>query len=196
MFDHNFIEKKEREVKLAGKKYDDFKEFLLCLHPAVQKEISRSNVLSLALIAEEYQVAIFITRCKNVMWDWLRMSVKGTNSEYTTANDLRKYAANCLLILHKALECRYAEITDEAISSVCKFGYGVFSGRLRLNMNLSVRLMGLSRTARTCYITAADEDVEKSECYDLFEDLPEDIKYKLLTERLILCESNNMIGVN
>jgi hypothetical protein len=41
MFDHNFIEKKEREVKLAGKKYDDFKEFLLCLHPAVQKEISR-----------------------------------------------------------------------------------------------------------------------------------------------------------
>jgi hypothetical protein len=158
--------------------------------------ISGSNVLSLALIAEEYQVAIFITRCKKVMCDWLRMSLKGNNTDYTTDNRLRKHAANCLLILHKALECRYAEITDEAISSVCKFGYGVFSGRLRLNMKWPGIIMGLSRTARTCYITAADEDVEKSECYDLFEDLPEDIKYKLLTERLILCESNNMIGVN
>jgi hypothetical protein len=40
MFDHDCKEKKENSVSLTGKNYDDFLEFLLCIHPRILKPIT------------------------------------------------------------------------------------------------------------------------------------------------------------
>jgi hypothetical protein len=39
MFDHDCKEKKENSVSLTGKNYDDFLEFLLCIHPRISKPV-------------------------------------------------------------------------------------------------------------------------------------------------------------
>ncbi|XP_053388619.1 uncharacterized protein LOC128551731 [Mercenaria mercenaria] len=56
MFSNDFIEKNEMTVRLPGKSYEDFLEFLMCIHPAVQKPIDESNAVRMVPIAEEYQV--------------------------------------------------------------------------------------------------------------------------------------------
>ena len=40
MFEHDFKEKENRRVTMTGKKYEDVLEFLLCLHPNVQKPVT------------------------------------------------------------------------------------------------------------------------------------------------------------
>jgi hypothetical protein len=40
MFEHDFKEKENKRVTLTGKKYKDVLEFLLCLHPNVQKSVT------------------------------------------------------------------------------------------------------------------------------------------------------------
>lgn len=39
MFSKDFIEKQENKVNLESKEYEDFLDFLLCLHPGLQKEV-------------------------------------------------------------------------------------------------------------------------------------------------------------
>ena len=39
MFKHDLKEKAEKAVKMTGKSYDDFLEFLMCIHPRFLKEI-------------------------------------------------------------------------------------------------------------------------------------------------------------
>lgn len=41
MFEHQFKESETREVEMKGKSFEDFHEFLLCLHPGKQKPIDR-----------------------------------------------------------------------------------------------------------------------------------------------------------
>jgi hypothetical protein len=40
MFDHDWQETKKSRVSLTGKNYDDFLEFLLCVHPRILKPIT------------------------------------------------------------------------------------------------------------------------------------------------------------
>ncbi|XP_053391180.1 uncharacterized protein LOC123544577 [Mercenaria mercenaria] len=193
MFEHNLKEKTEREVKLTEKNYKDVLEFLLCLHPAVQREITTKNVLDVVGIAEEYQVDLLIMRCKNVMTKWLESEleyVKGYGIGDTT---LRERTANCLTILHKALECRYTTVVDHAITIISKFGYGVFSGTLKLgpkgsNINTT---RNNSSPSRGNYIHGDSKEGD-SKCQKLFSTLPDNIKYRLLVERLMTCDKNIM----
>ena len=39
MFSNEFKENIEKRVQMTGKSYDDFLEFLLCIHPRIQKDI-------------------------------------------------------------------------------------------------------------------------------------------------------------
>ncbi|XP_060558066.1 uncharacterized protein LOC132718386 [Ruditapes philippinarum] len=70
MFDHDWQEKKENLVSLTGKNYDDFLEFLLCIHPRISKPITETNVLQVVSIADEYQVTSVIKKCKETMMSW------------------------------------------------------------------------------------------------------------------------------
>ncbi|XP_053404930.1 BTB and MATH domain-containing protein 38-like [Mercenaria mercenaria] len=71
MFKSDFKEKQTMTVHLKGKIYEDFLEFLMCIHPGGKTTVTTSNVLRISPIAEEYQVARVIHKCTKCMKTWL-----------------------------------------------------------------------------------------------------------------------------
>ncbi|XP_041357432.1 BTB and MATH domain-containing protein 36-like [Gigantopelta aegis] len=63
MYLGGFIERKQQEISLPGKKYTDFLFFLECIYPSTLAEITDENVDAVLPLAEEYQVTQLKKRC-------------------------------------------------------------------------------------------------------------------------------------
>ncbi|XP_045204406.2 uncharacterized protein LOC123557172 [Mercenaria mercenaria] len=213
MFTHDCKEKESKEVAMKEKVFDDVLEFLLCLHPGVQKPIGNDNVLRVVSFAEEYQVDVSVKRCQNVMKTWLSSEVK---SALKTSDNLKKakHARTCLNILTKAEACGFEELVTHATQVIARFGHEVFTGSIKVNQPL--QSFGFSAAPQmatgfsfgtpvsmainsTQLITNEHEETDAStqacpikECKELYASLPEKLKNRLLLQRLKLCDDGEM----
>ncbi|XP_071090207.1 BTB and MATH domain-containing protein 38-like [Haliotis cracherodii] len=62
MFEGDFKDK--TEVPIADKKYADFVEFLLCVHPSTGKPVQRETLDVVLALADEYEVESLKQRCE------------------------------------------------------------------------------------------------------------------------------------
>ncbi|XP_060557721.1 uncharacterized protein LOC132718107 [Ruditapes philippinarum] len=115
MFDHNWQEKKENCVSLTGKNFDDFLEFLLCIHPRISKPITETNVLQIVSIADEYQVTSVINKCKEYMMRWLQASFDQARAKDNHYLYQAVYLRPCLSIVAKAHELTFNDVVKFAV---------------------------------------------------------------------------------
>ncbi|XP_045206745.2 uncharacterized protein LOC123558986 [Mercenaria mercenaria] len=206
MFEHDFKEKETRNVNLKEKVYWDFLEFLLCLHPDVQKLVDSTNVLSVVYIAEEYQAKLIIRKCKDFMSEWLQSELE---SARTTSSDLEKLGRvrTCLRILSTAETLQYNAIVEEACKVIGNIGHAIIIGTLSESKEYERK----QSQKGNIYEEPSNEDPLAEEpsnedplaeehsnedpladCKTLFDKLPEQLKYKLMVARQELCDSIEM----
>ncbi|XP_041360231.1 speckle-type POZ protein-like [Gigantopelta aegis] len=63
MFHGEFTEKDQTKISLPEKKYDDFRSFLLCIHPGTLEDITDKNVDIIVPLVDEYQVIHLKKKC-------------------------------------------------------------------------------------------------------------------------------------
>ncbi|XP_045206749.2 uncharacterized protein LOC123558990 [Mercenaria mercenaria] len=209
MFTHDSKEKESKEVAMKEKVFDDFLEFLLCLHPGVQTPIGNDNVLRVVSFAEEYQVDVSVKRCQNVMKTWLSSEVE---SALKTKDSLikAKHARTCLNILTKAQACGFEELVIHAIQVIARFGHEVFTGSIKVPQVLPDNGFGFTQAQEGSLfgkpaVTALNPiqttkrgfnfgkpTCPSEECKKLYESLSEELKTRLLLQRLKLCDDGKM----
>lgn len=201
----------EKEVVMSGAVYGDFLELLLCLHPGVQKQIDCTNVLRIVSLAKEYQIQSFENRCQKAMIKWLSSEV---DSACSKDGDIKKVqnAKTCLNVLIKAIALEYEDVVTHAIEVLARFGFDVFTGV----MTKPAFKFGESNFSKAPPVSLAfgkkDEKPEikytndksfnfftpaptnsgtedsMDACKELYDSLSEDIKTRLLLQRLKLCD--------
>ncbi|KAL4233385.1 hypothetical protein ACF0H5_008066 [Mactra antiquata] len=75
MLSEGFKEKDMQSVKLPGKKFNDFVEFMRCLNPHISKAITVENVFKVLPLAHEYQVKYLLPICEVTLIKFLCKSV-------------------------------------------------------------------------------------------------------------------------
>ncbi|XP_060585970.1 BTB and MATH domain-containing protein 38-like [Ruditapes philippinarum] len=186
MFEHDFKEKENKSVTLTGKKYEDVLEFLLCLHPNVQKSVTKDNVLILVHIAEEYQAGLMITRCQSFMSDWLKSELALAHQTTSLENRV-KSAKTCLRVMSEANSLQYETLVNEACTVIAHFGHGIFTGTVQYQ-----NYMGFSFSQSKNPVDNLANAV--NDCKKLFDNLSIELKYKLIHKRLELCDNLEMHG--
>ncbi|XP_060576794.1 uncharacterized protein LOC132734095 [Ruditapes philippinarum] len=188
MFRNECREKKEKLVQMIGKSYEDFIDFLLCIHPRILKEVNELIVLRIVPFAEEYQVTSIVTKCKAVIKSMLLKAEKNASNVCISVTQL-KPLKKCLNILQSAISLNYTDITALAIKSIARFGYCLYDGLDQSKDFFSRTYPALDNkidyTKETTY-----GDLYR-ECGVLFKGLSLDIRFKILSERLIKVSDNN-----
>ncbi|XP_045206734.1 uncharacterized protein LOC123558974 [Mercenaria mercenaria] len=189
MFNHDFKEKNLNCVELTGKKYEEFLEFLLSIHPGILKSVTESNVLSIVGIAEEYQVKSMTTKCKEVMKAWLLKTVEEAKSmDY---NHRVEPLRECFRIINTAISLNYDDIVTSGVKTVAKYGHVHY---IR-NRPRPTRTHGPVFGARTIQQTSKTEepiDQIKKECMEMFNGLPAEVRCRILSERLLFWNDSDM----
>ncbi|XP_060558119.1 BTB and MATH domain-containing protein 38-like [Ruditapes philippinarum] len=188
MFEHDFKEKENKSVTMTGKKYEDVLEFLLCLHPNMQKSVTKDNVLSVVHIAEEYQAELMITRCQSVMSDWLKSELALAQTP-TSLEDRSRRARTCLRVMSEANSLQYETLVKEACTVIAYFGHVIFTGTVLLPPSYSKFAIRQRKI-----LTNVDNPV--SDCKKLFDNLSIELKYELIQKRLKLCDTLEMYEAN
>ncbi|XP_052767408.1 BTB and MATH domain-containing protein 36-like isoform X1 [Mya arenaria] len=67
IFQSNFKEKNQVEIRLYGKKFDSFVTFLRCIYPDVEEEVTVENVYDIVYLANEYQVSRLLRSSEKVL---------------------------------------------------------------------------------------------------------------------------------
>ncbi|XP_060557712.1 uncharacterized protein LOC132718096 [Ruditapes philippinarum] len=181
MFDHDCKEKKENSVSLPGKNYDDFLEFLLCIHPRILKPITETNVLRIVSIADEYQVTSVIKKCKEYMISWLQASFDQARAKGNHYLYHAEYLRPCLRIVAKVHELSYNDLVKFAVKSIAKFGHILYNTGQKESQKMHIKNQP-SPSDKTGDETFGDI---KMDCMKMFQNLPFEIKYKIVAERLL-----------
>ncbi|XP_046543348.1 BTB and MATH domain-containing protein 38-like [Haliotis rubra] len=71
MFEGDF--KNKTEVPIADKKYADFVEFLLCIHPSTCKPVQRETLDIVLPLADEYEVESLKQRCEQFVLNMFQL---------------------------------------------------------------------------------------------------------------------------
>ncbi|XP_045185968.2 uncharacterized protein LOC123543972 [Mercenaria mercenaria] len=195
MFSNDFIEKNEMTVRLPGKSYDDFLEFLMCIHPAVQKPIDESNAVRVVSIAAEYQVPSITAKCqrlmKTVMNKDLEEAKKASSMLYNHVVVVRK----CLIFFNTAAAYGYKSLIEHCTTFLASFPSAVYTDStvaytdvtncsyLSNSYNYKVKVNGESVNVK---------DV-RSECMALFKKLPPDVSLMVITKRLSKCDTQKFL---
>ncbi|XP_052766580.1 kelch-like protein 38 [Mya arenaria] len=67
MFQSDFKEKNQEEIRLDGKKLDIFVTFLRCIYPDLEEEVTVENVYDIIYLANEYQVSRLLRSSEKVL---------------------------------------------------------------------------------------------------------------------------------
>ncbi|XP_052782074.1 uncharacterized protein LOC128218447 [Mya arenaria] len=111
MFEHDFKEKKDKNVDIEDIKWDDFRQFLNVCDPMLAEHPTVQNVIAVMEIAEKYQHESMIKVCRRIIKDDL---LKGTV----------KCPANKIIdVLSVAVKYDYEELLQEGERCLvdCKF---------------------------------------------------------------------------
>lgn len=149
--------------------------------------ILAENVLDVSDIAEKYQCTLIINRCKAEMSNSLKSEIELAAE---TGSDACRYdcARECLEILIKADSLHYQDQLSEAVNTISRFNYKYFAGKVVNNQKGNkIRMFGSCTPASN----QSERNVEDaaSECKDLYESLTEEMQYKLLMQRLTVCDN-------
>ncbi|XP_060576775.1 uncharacterized protein LOC132734075 [Ruditapes philippinarum] len=185
MFRNPFREKKEKLVQMTGKSYEDFLDFLLCIHPRYQKAVNELNVLRIVPLADEYQVTAIVTKCKAVM-KWMLSNAVKTAANVNYKEEQLQPLKKCFTVLHSAVSLDYTDISDLAVNYIAKFGYCLYND-IDYSENDEFRYPRFDQNINN---VATYGNVHK-ECQTLFKSLPDDIRCKILSERLKKVNNNN-----
>lgn len=143
-------------------------------------------------LAEDYQVEGVVTRCKEVLKEWL--TEEHTLAAKTPNNaDKALHVKTCLLILQKAVACGFDELITHAIKTIAKFQYEMFTGsdnQSRPNQVFKFGAPALTSNVMfsSGFATFAHYPTVKEDCKRMFEGLPEKVQIRLLLERLKICD--------
>ncbi|XP_060576790.1 uncharacterized protein LOC132734089 [Ruditapes philippinarum] len=186
MFRNEFREKKQKIVVMTGKSYEDFLDFLLCIHPRYQKAVNELNVLRIVPLADEYLVTAIVTKCKAVMKSMLSKAVKtaANVNDKEQLQPLRK----CFIVLHSAVSLNYTDISVLAVNYIAKFGYCLYND-IDCTCSKNGIVYNFTLDGKIDNVTTYG-DVHK-ECRALFTSLPDDIRCQILSERLKKVDYNN-----
>lgn len=137
------------------------------------------NVLQIVHLAEEYQAGLIIRKCKQEMTAWLQSELENAkqSSNYLFENSER--ARTCLKILLDANSLNYKDVVQQACSVIGRFGHAVFTGTL------------LPKYGYHSYHGREKND-PITDCKNLFNKLPQNLKYLLLQTRLSLIDNMDM----
>ncbi|XP_053404931.1 uncharacterized protein LOC123555595 [Mercenaria mercenaria] len=127
MFKNEFKEKQSKTFNLTGKNYADFLEFLTCIHPGFLNPITEFNVLRIAPIAEEYQVASVVTSCKSQMKNWLDKELQEAKRNTSTMEHVVP-TRKCLTILTTALSLNYETEAAYAVDIIARLPHRIYYG--------------------------------------------------------------------
>lgn len=194
MFEHGFREQETRTVKLTGKNYDDFLEFLLCLHPNTQNVVDKQNVLRVSPLAEEYQATLLIQKCKKAMEVWVD-SGKEEERQYPTAEKTVRVSKICLQILVNAISLHYEDVIEKAVQTIAKFGYIYFTGTAR-KQDVYFKKVKNKHISFSCQdqqekIVPYEPEINELEnCKTLYDSLSDQMKVRLLSTRLLLWDDS------
>jgi uncharacterized protein YqgV (UPF0045/DUF77 family) len=145
-------------------------------------------VLRIVPLAEEYQVTSIVTKCKAVIKSMLLKAEKNASNVCISVTQLEPLK-KCLNILQSATSLNYTDITALAVKSIARFGYSLYDGLDHSKVFFSRTYPGLdSKIDNTKETTYGDL---YRYCDVLFKGLSLDIRYKILSERLIKVSDNN-----
>lgn len=145
--------------------------------------------------AEEYQVEGVVIRCKEVLKKWL--TGEHTSAAKTPHNaDKTLHVKTCLLILKKVVAYGFDDLITHAIETIAKFQYEMFTGsdnQSRPNQVFTfgapaVLLPASTVMSLSSFASLAHYPTVKKDCKRMFEGLPEEVKIRLLLERLKICD--------
>lgn len=122
MFTSDFIEKEHNSVDLKGKDYEDVLEFLLCVHPRILKDVTETNVLRVAPLAEEYQVTSVIEICHRCMEAILSRSVEKASSKSCHLYHAEPLK-DCIEVLTTAVHLNCEDLVEKGVKTIAKFGH-------------------------------------------------------------------------
>ncbi|XP_045206549.2 uncharacterized protein LOC123558749 [Mercenaria mercenaria] len=192
MFTHDFKEKKQKSITMTGKNYAFFLEFLLCIHPRIQKSVEVSNVLYIAPFAEEYQVTSIVEKCKTVMNSMLSNAVERAGS-CTGINILYQLepVRECLYVLKLADTLNYTDIVTRAVQTIAKCGYCHYSDEV--GFNAESKFSNYNPSLQTTVGPGSKQtygDIRK-DCVTMFKILPAELRCRILSARLTLVNDDN-----
>ncbi|XP_045206742.2 uncharacterized protein LOC123558983 [Mercenaria mercenaria] len=202
MFEQKFKESETREIEMNEEDYNDFFELLLNLHPGKQKPVDEQNVLALVSLAHKYQMDLLLNRCKEKMLDMLHRLEKEKNKE--SPSERCRAVGNCFEILIKADNTKLEDLSTAAIQVIASFGYTTIIGSPppvfgQVGTPLrSFSQVASTGTGETNGATAYKEDKQRDvaatiddpikQCKELFENIPDDLKVRVLSQRLAFCD--------
>ncbi|XP_053404929.1 uncharacterized protein LOC123555594 [Mercenaria mercenaria] len=190
MFKNNFKEKQSLTVNLTGKNYADFLEFLMCIHPGFLNPITESNVLRIAPIAEEYQVASVVTSCKSKMKNWLDKELQEAKRNTSTTEHIVPIR-KCLTIPTTALSLNYETETAYAVDIIARLPHRIYYGSYQPDTIKSNYHHYLNNKKK---VNGVDVKIREiiAECRQLFLKLPAELRCTLLSKRLALYQDNEI----
>ncbi|XP_053408974.1 BTB and MATH domain-containing protein 38-like [Mercenaria mercenaria] len=71
MIQSEFKEGHQTEIELPDKKLDDVKEFLRCIYPNMENDVSEKKFYTILSLADEYQVTSLKTKCEDLLMKFL-----------------------------------------------------------------------------------------------------------------------------
>ncbi|XP_053400778.1 uncharacterized protein LOC128557431 [Mercenaria mercenaria] len=188
MLKHDFKEKKKKSIKMIGKKYDDFLDFLLCIHPGIQKPVEVSNVLCIVSFAEEYQVTPMVEKCKIVMNSILSKAEEKEEGSYGRSRILYQLGSvrNCFYVLKSADTLNYTDVVNLAVKTIARFGHCCYTDEEDINVERKFCLS--NQNLQTTYGQGSKQtygDVRK-ECVSMLKKLSLELRCRILSTRLTL----------
>ncbi|XP_060576789.1 uncharacterized protein LOC132734088 [Ruditapes philippinarum] len=186
MFRNEFREKKEKRVAMTWKSYENFLDFLMCIHPRYQKAVHELNVLRIVPLAEEYQVTAMVTKCKAAM-KWMLSKAEETAKGGAFIIELQlQPLKKCFTVLHSAVSLNYTDISVLAVNYIAQFGYCLYN-----DTDYSKNDVFRNNTLDGKINNVTTYGEVRKECQALFKSLPDDIRCKILSERLKKVNNND-----
>ncbi|XP_045206736.1 uncharacterized protein LOC123558977 [Mercenaria mercenaria] len=189
MFLNDFIERNEMTVRLPGKSYDDFLEFLMCIHPAVLKPIDESNAVRMVPIADKYQVPSIAAKFQRLMKKVMNKDLEEAKKRHSKFDNHVVPVRKCLIFFNTAVTFGYKSLIEHCSTILASFPSAVYTdvdkscSYLKYYNYPSVEVNGESVKV---------EDV-RSECMALFKKLPPDVSLMVTSKRLTKCDTQNLL---
>jgi hypothetical protein len=124
------------------------------------------------------------------MQDWLASEVE-EERHFPSAEKTVRSCKTCLQILTRAEYLQYEDVVETAIKTLAKFGYTYFTGEASpKDVYQPRKLRGENGLLTKIYTSSlGDDPIEDNK--KLYESLPQEIKLRLLSKRLCLCDDSS-----
>lgn len=134
------------------------------------------------MIAEEYQVTTIIKKCQETMLSCLSDSLlQAKTSGQRYYHKHVEFLRFCLRIVATAHALCYNNVVNSSVKTIAKFGHNLYNKEHPVNFKCYPYSSSLLRK-----IGNETAESVQNHCIDLFNELPVEVRYQILSERLLL----------